>query len=74
MQSRSAADDWFLEYHDKIDIAIRASVADVLSNLKRLGLPAAGWKDGHVVSIPPEEIVVDEEALRNFTKLRKFLI
>jgi hypothetical protein len=74
MASNAASEDWFLQYRERIEVAIRASVADALSNLKRLGIPAAGWKDGRVVSIPPEEIVVDEKAIRDFTTLRKFLI
>jgi hypothetical protein len=29
---------------------------------KRLGNPIAEWRDGEVVWIPPEEILVDDDA------------
>jgi hypothetical protein len=63
---------WFAENRDNIDSAMRAAVADALSNLKRLGIPAATWKDGQVLRIPPDQIVVDEEGMRQYQKLRKF--
>ena len=70
--SNGANGGWFAENRDKIDSAMRAAVADALSNLKRLGIPAATWKDGRVMQIPPDQIVVDEEGMQQYAKLRKF--
>ena len=43
-----------------IDIGIRRGAALALAKHKREGLPIAVMKDGKVVLIPPEEIVVPE--------------
>ena len=42
------------------------AVAEALSVKKRLGLSAVTWKDGRIVVIPPEEIEVDEELLKQY--------
>ncbi len=36
---------------------------------KRLGLPAVTWIDGRIVVIPPEEITVDENLLKQAGKI-----
>lgn len=43
-----------------IDKAIKEAVRDALIRHKRAGVPIVIWKDGKVVRVPPEEIVVDE--------------
>lgn len=40
-----------------IQKAVRAAVLDH----KRSGNPIAGWKEGRVVIVPPEEIFADED-------------
>ncbi|MGH7193344.1 MAG: hypothetical protein ACREJM_07380 [Candidatus Saccharimonadales bacterium] len=44
----------------QIDAALADAVRDALIMHKRMGYPVAAWRDGRVVWIPPEEIVVDE--------------
>jgi hypothetical protein len=54
-------DSYFRANRKSFDAAIRLAVAAALSNQKRLGIPAATWKDGHVVMIPPEQIASSSE-------------
>jgi hypothetical protein len=49
---------------ETINRAARSAVARALSMKKRLGLSAVAWKDGRITVIPPEQIVVDENLLR----------
>jgi hypothetical protein len=44
-----------------IDVALREAARDARRLHKALGNPMATWKDGQVVWIQPEEIVVDME-------------
>lgn len=44
----------------RIDKALRESVQHALRMHKFMGVPIVTWKDGKVVEIPPEEIVVDD--------------
>jgi hypothetical protein len=44
-----------------IDAALREAARDARRLHKALGNPMATWKDGQVVWIQPEEIVVDME-------------
>ena len=46
---------------ETVEAAIRASVRDALLMHKKLGNPVATWKDGQVVWIPADEIVVADE-------------
>lgn len=46
---------------DAILEALRLAVRDALAHHKRAGNPIATWRDGRVVWIPPEEIVIDGE-------------
>ena len=43
-----------------IEAALREAVRDVLRRHKLLGNPAAEWRDGRVVWIPPEDILIDD--------------
>ena len=46
---------------DGMEAAMRRAVREALLRHKRLGESIAVWRDGRVVTVPPEEIVVDEE-------------
>lgn len=50
-----------LTNREKTDGAFRRAVRDALLDHKRAGNPVAVWKDGRVVIVPPEEIVLPEE-------------
>jgi hypothetical protein len=45
---------------DAIEAAMRAAVDEALLIHKRAGLPIATWKDGQVVWIPADQIVVND--------------
>ena len=45
-----------------IDVALRQAARDARRLHKALGNPMATWKDGQVVWIQPEDIVVDTPA------------
>lgn len=47
---------------DEADRAIKVAVIDALRDHKRAGNPVAIWEDGKVRIVPPEEIVLPEEA------------
>jgi hypothetical protein len=42
----------------RADIALKEAVADAIAEHKRMGRPIVVWRDGKVVKIPPEEIIV----------------
>lgn len=44
-----------------VESALNRGVREALLRHKRLGESIAVWRDGQVVIVPPEEIVVDEE-------------
>ena len=44
-----------------VEEAGRKAVRDAKILHKRLGFPIVVWKDGKVVEIPPEEIVIEDE-------------
>ena len=50
-----------VEQADMIQAVFQKAVQHALSVHKRLGNPIAVWKDGKVVIIPPEEIVLSSE-------------
>ena len=50
--------DYFAEHAIDIGRVLQRAVNHALRMHKRLGNPIATWKDGKVVIIPPEEIVV----------------
>ena len=43
-----------------VEAAMKRGVRDALRRHKLLGEPIAVWRDGKVVIVPPEEIVVPE--------------
>jgi hypothetical protein len=52
---------WLIDEREKVDAAFRRAVNHALMMNKRLGNPIATWKDGKVVIVPPEEIVLSSE-------------
>lgn len=46
---------------EAIELVLQEGVRRALSIHKRLGNPIAIWKDGKVVIVPPEEIVISPE-------------
>ena len=50
--------DYFAEHAIDIGKVLQRAVNEALLMHKRLGNPIAIWKDGKVVIIPPEEIVI----------------
>jgi len=50
--------DYFAEHAVEIGRVLQRAVNHALLMHKRLGNPIATWKDGQVVIIPPEEIVI----------------
>jgi hypothetical protein len=53
----------FAEQAEAIERILQAGVQQALSIHKRLGNPIAVWKDGKVVIVPPEEIVISPQFL-----------
>ena len=53
----------FVEQAEAIERILQVGVQQALSVHKRLGNPIAIWKDGKVVIVPPEEIVISPEVL-----------
>jgi hypothetical protein len=47
---------------DEIELILQQAVDYELSIHKRLGNPIAAWRDGKVVIIPPEEIVLSSKS------------
>jgi hypothetical protein len=45
----------------RAEMALKEAVADAIAEHKRMGRPIVVWRDGKVVTIPPEEIVVPEK-------------
>jgi len=45
----------------EIDAALRNAVQQALLQHKKAGNPVAAWRDGKVVLIKPEDIVVEEK-------------
>ena len=50
--------DYFATHAKEIGKVLQKAVNHALLMHKRLGNPIATWKDGKVVIVPPEEIVV----------------
>jgi hypothetical protein len=42
----------------RAEMALKEAVADAIAEHKRMGRSIVVWRDGKVVKIPPEEIVV----------------
>ena len=48
----------------RAEMALKEAVADAIANHKRQGHPIAVWRDGKIVLIPPEEIVLPKSRKR----------
>jgi len=44
---------------EQVTAAVRRAGRDARLKHKQLGVPLVVWRDGQVVEIPPEEIIVD---------------
>ena len=55
----------FVEQAEAIERILQSAVQQTLSIQKRLGNPVSIWKDGKVVIVPPEEIVISPEFLNS---------
>jgi len=55
---------------EKAEAALKAAVAKVIAENKRLGIPLVIWRDGKVVHVPPEELVV-REVKGNYKTVKK---
>jgi hypothetical protein len=53
-----------LDLHERIEFGVRRGVERALAAHKKAGRSIVVWRDGKIVRIPPEEIVVDEELLK----------
>ena len=53
----------FAEQAEAIERILQGAVREALYMHKRLGNSIAVWKDGKVVIVPPEEIVISPELL-----------
>ena len=53
----------FAEQAEAIERILQAAVQRELSMHKRLGNSIAVWRDGRVVIVPPEEIIISPEPL-----------
>lgn len=51
----------FVEQAEAIERILQSAVRQTLAIQKRLGNPISVWKDGKVVIVPPEEIVISPE-------------
>jgi hypothetical protein len=47
-----------LEFHHKVEASVDAGIALALDEHRRMGRSIVVWRDGKVVTIPPEEIPV----------------
>lgn len=53
----------FFEQAEAIERVLQGAVQEALAVHKKLGHRIAIWKDGKVVIVPPEEIVISPESL-----------
>ncbi len=60
-QEISIPEKLFLTHGKEIEGIFRHAVREALLRHKKLGESVAVWKDGKVVILSPEEIVLDEE-------------
>ena len=44
----------------RAEMALKEAVADAIAEHKRQGYPIAVWRDGKMVLIPPEEIILSK--------------
>lgn len=60
-RSRMREDVKNLPLDVRAEMALKEAVADAIAEHKRMGRPIVVWRDGKVVTIPPEKIVVPEK-------------
>ena len=58
---QTLTNDYVAEHAKDIEKVLRRAVNHALLMHKRLGNPIATWKDGKVVIVPPEEIVLSSD-------------
>ena len=61
-QKAVLTNNYFAEHAIEIGEVLQRAVNHALPMHKRLGNPIATWKDGKVVIVPPEEIVIPTDA------------
>jgi len=61
-QKAVLTNNYFAEHAIEIGEVLQRAVNHALLMHKRLGNPIATWKDGKVVIVPPEEIVIPSDA------------
>ena len=57
-QKAILTNNYFAEHAIEIGEVLQLAVRQALLMHKRIGNPIAAWKDGEVVIIPPEDIVI----------------
>ena len=57
-QKAILTNDYFATHAVDIGEVLQRAVREALLMHKRIGNPIATWKDGRVVIVPPEEIVI----------------
>jgi hypothetical protein len=60
-RSKSSSKFDLVKQANEIEQVLQRAVRHELSIHKRLGNPVAAWRDGKVIIIPPEEIVISSE-------------
>jgi hypothetical protein len=60
-RSKSFSKFDLIKQANEIEQVLQRAVRHELSIHKRLGNPVAAWRDGKVIIIPPEEIVISSE-------------
>ena len=60
-QKAVLTNNYFSEHAIEIGEVLQRAVNHALLMHKRLGNPIATWKDGKVVIVPPEEIVIPSD-------------
>jgi hypothetical protein len=59
-----------LSLAEKAECALRRAVAKVIAEHQRTGEPLAIWRDGRVVLVSPDQLVLREEPVEYRTKRR----
>ena len=54
--------DEFFNNRSEIDEALQKAVKEALLQHKKAGNPVVSWKDGQIVWIQPEDILVEDKA------------
>jgi hypothetical protein len=57
--------------HIKAEMALKEAVAEAIAEHKLRGHPIVVWRDGKVVTVPPEEIKVQATTVKDKATVRK---